>query len=87
LECQGTFMVFTGFGHFKTLETSGRNMTVELDNRHLLLPKAGWGKWRFDSDLKGENGNLFRRLEMVKSGKNHKCSFFITKSAVEPKNE
>jgi hypothetical protein len=28
-------------------------MTVELDSRHPLLPKAGWGKWRFDSDLKG----------------------------------
>ena len=28
------------------------NMTVELDSRHPLLPKAGWGKWRFDSDLK-----------------------------------
>jgi hypothetical protein len=27
------------------------------------------------------------RLEMAKSGKNPKCSFFITKSAVEPKNE
>ena len=27
-------------------------MTVELDSRHPLLPKAGWGKWRFDSDLK-----------------------------------
>jgi hypothetical protein len=22
----------------------GRNMTVELDSRHPLLPKAGWGK-------------------------------------------
>jgi hypothetical protein len=31
---------------------SGRNMTVELDSRHPLLPKAGWGKWRFNSDLK-----------------------------------
>jgi hypothetical protein len=26
-------------------------------------------------------------LEMVKSGKNPKCSFFIINSAVEPKNE
>jgi hypothetical protein len=23
-------------------------LTVELDSRHPLLPKAGWGKWRFD---------------------------------------
>ena len=27
-------------------------MTVELNSRHPLLPKAGWGKSRFDSDLK-----------------------------------
>jgi hypothetical protein len=38
------FRVFTGFGHLQTSETSGRNMTVELDSRHPLLPKAGWGK-------------------------------------------
>ena len=25
-------------------QTSCRNMTVELDSRHPLLPKAGWGK-------------------------------------------
>ena len=41
---KGTFRVFTGFGHLQTSETSGRNMTVELDSRHPLLPKAGWGK-------------------------------------------
>ena len=57
---KGTFRLFTGFGHLETLETSGRNMTAELDSRHPLLPKAGWGKWRFDSDLKGENGNFCR---------------------------
>ena len=45
---KGTFRVFTGFGHLQTSETSGRNMTVEIDSRHPLLPKAGWGKWRFD---------------------------------------
>jgi hypothetical protein len=33
-------------------------MTAVLESRHPLLPKAGWGKWRFDSDLKGENGNF-----------------------------
>jgi hypothetical protein len=27
-------------------ETSGRNMTVELDSRHPLLPKTGWGKMK-----------------------------------------
>ena len=43
---KGTFFrVFTGFGHLQTSETSGRNMTVELNSRHPLLPKkAGWGK-------------------------------------------
>jgi hypothetical protein len=34
-----TFGIFTGFGH---LQTSGRNMAVELDSRHQLLPKTGW---------------------------------------------
>ena len=43
---KGTFMVFTGFGHFQTSETSGRNMTVELDSWHPLLPKTGWGKMK-----------------------------------------
>jgi hypothetical protein len=43
---KGTFRVFTGFGHLQTSETSGRNMTVELDSRHPLLPKTGWGKMK-----------------------------------------
>ena len=30
---KGTFGIFTGFGHLQTSETSGRNMTVELDSR------------------------------------------------------
>jgi hypothetical protein len=41
---QGTFRVFKGFDHLQTSETSGRKMTVELDSRHPLLPKVGWGK-------------------------------------------
>ena len=57
---KGTFKVFTGFGHLQTSETSGRNMTVELDSRHPLLPKAGWGKWRFDSDLKKKKWKLLQ---------------------------
>jgi hypothetical protein len=32
---------------------------VELDSRHPLLPKAGWGKWRFDSDLNRKKWKLF----------------------------
>ena len=55
-----TFRGFNGFGLLQTSETSGRNMTVELDSRHPLLQKAGWGKWRFDSDLKKKNGNFCR---------------------------
>ena len=43
---KGTFRVFTGFGHLQTSETSGRNMTVELDSRHPLLPKTGWGNMK-----------------------------------------
>jgi hypothetical protein len=43
---KGTFRVFTGYGHLQTSETSGRNMTVELDSRHPLLPKTGWGKMK-----------------------------------------
>jgi hypothetical protein len=39
---KGTFGIFTGFGHLQISETSGRNMTVELDSRHPLLPKTGW---------------------------------------------
>jgi hypothetical protein len=49
---------FTGFCHLQTSETSVRNMAVELDSRHPLLPKTGWehedltlilrgGKWIF----------------------------------------
>jgi hypothetical protein len=47
-----TFRDFTGFGHFQTSETSGRNMAVELDSRHLLLPKTGWE----NEDLKIHSG-------------------------------
>jgi len=38
----GTFRHFPGFGHLQTSETSGRNMAVELDSGHPLLPKTGW---------------------------------------------
>ena len=50
---KGTFRVFTGFGHLQTSETSGRNMTVELDSRHSLLPKTGWGKMKIWLILRG----------------------------------
>ena len=39
---KGTFVIFPGFGHFQTSETSGRNMAVELDIRHPLLSNIGW---------------------------------------------
>jgi hypothetical protein len=48
---KGTFRVFTGFGH---LQTSGRNMNVELDNRHSLLPNTGCGKMKIWLILRGE---------------------------------
>ena len=43
---KGTFKVFTGVGHLQTSETSGRNFTVELNSRHPLLPKTGWGEMK-----------------------------------------
>ena len=57
---KGTFRVFTGFGHLQTSETSGRNMTVELDSRHSLLPKTGWGKMKIWLILRGENWKFCR---------------------------
>ena len=41
---KGAFRVFTGFGHLQTSETSGRNMTVELDSQH--LSKSWMGKMK-----------------------------------------
>ena len=55
---KGTFRNFPGFGHFQTSETSGRNMAVELDSGHPLLPKTGWE----DTDL-----NLILRKKMETS--------------------
>ena len=57
---KGTFRVFTGFGHLQTSETSGRNMTVELDSRHPLLPKTGWGKMKIWLILRGGDGKFCR---------------------------
>ena len=55
---KGTFRVFTGFGHLQTSETSGRNMTVELDSRHPLLPKTGWGKNENFADTSAFNAGV-----------------------------
>jgi hypothetical protein len=41
---KGAFGIFTRFGHFQTSETSGRNMSVELDIQHPFLPKYWMGK-------------------------------------------
>jgi hypothetical protein len=57
---KGTFGIFTGFGHFQTSETSGRNMAVELDSRHPLLPKTGWENEDLTLILMGGNGNVCR---------------------------
>ena len=42
-------------------------MTVELDSRNPLLPKSGWGKWRFDSDLK-EKMEMFADTSAFNAG-------------------
>jgi hypothetical protein len=56
---KGTFEIFTGFGHLQTSETSGRNMIVELDSRHPLLPKTVWENEDLTLILRpGENGNF-----------------------------
>ena len=50
-------------------------MTVELDSRHPLLPKAGWGKWRFDSDLKKKKMESFagEKGEKHENKQNYNC--------------
>ena len=55
---KGTLRVLTGFGHLQTSETSGRNMTVELDSRHPLLPKTGWGKNENFADTSAFNAGV-----------------------------
>jgi len=52
---KGAFGIFTGFGHFQTSETSGRNMVVELDSQHPLFQK-----------LDGENEDLTMMLREKK---------------------
>jgi hypothetical protein len=52
----------------QTSETSVRNMTVELESRHPLLPKTGWGKWRFDSDLKKKKMETFADTSPFNAG-------------------
>jgi hypothetical protein len=42
------------------LQTSGRNMTIELDSRHPLLPKSGWENEDLTLILRKKNGNLCR---------------------------
>jgi hypothetical protein len=52
---KGTFGIFTGFGHFQMSEKSGRNIAVELDSRHPLLPKTGWENENLTLILRGKN--------------------------------
>jgi hypothetical protein len=40
--------------------TIGRNMTVELDSRHPLLPKTGWEYEDLTLILRETNGNFCR---------------------------
>ena len=51
--------VFTGFGHLQTSETSGRNMTVELDSGIRSFQKLD-GENEDLTDLKKKNGNICR---------------------------
>jgi hypothetical protein len=53
---KGTFGIFTGICH---LQTSGRNMAVEIDSRHPLLPKTEWENEDL-TDFKKKNENLCR---------------------------
>jgi hypothetical protein len=59
---KGTFGFFIGFGHFQTSETSGRNMAVELDSRHLLLPKTGWENEDLTVILRGKKWKFLQIL-------------------------
>ena len=47
---------------------SGRNMTVELDSRHPLLPKTGWGKNEDLTDFKGEKMEIFADTSAFNAG-------------------
>ena len=77
---KGTFVIFTGCG--QTSETSGRNMTVELDSRHPLLQKAGWGNEDLTLILRKKNGNFCRykcsqcwcKGEKHENKQNYNCS-------------
>ena len=51
---KGTFGIFTGFCHLQTSEKSSRNMAIELDSRHPLLPKTGWENEDLTLILRGE---------------------------------
>ena len=57
---KGIFRMFTGFGHFQRSDASGRNMAVELDIRHPLLPKTGWENEDLHLILRQKNGNFCR---------------------------
>jgi phosphatidylserine decarboxylase len=59
---KGTFGIFTGFCHLQTSETSGRNMAVELDSRHLLLPKTGWENEDLTLILRGKKWKFLQIL-------------------------
>ena len=65
---KGTFGIFTGFGHLQISETSGRNMTVELDSRHPLLPKTGWENEDLTLILRGKKMEIFADTSAFNAG-------------------
>jgi hypothetical protein len=57
--------------HGLTSEKSGRNIAVELDSRHPLLPKAGWENENLTLILRGKN-EIFCRYQCFQcKGKKH----------------
>ena len=70
---KGTFGIFTGFCHLQTSETSVRNMAVELDSRHPLLPKTGWENEDLTLILRGGNGIFCRFQIQVLSMLGRRC--------------
>jgi hypothetical protein len=76
---KGTFVIFTGYCHLQTSETSGRNMAVELDSRHPLLPKTGWENENFTLILREKNRNVCRFQIQVLSMLVRRCKRIKTR--------
>ena len=80
---KGTFGIFIGFGHFQTSETSGRNMAVELDSRHPLLPKTGWENEDFTLISREKKMEMFADTSAFNKGKKHEFFFYLNFLKIE----